>query len=148
MKNILLPTDFSPLSLAVAKKMSLDPMYKDAKFISLHVLDLSGIYLSYSANMGVPVGLEEQMKQAANDSMKHFIDEILKNSNKTVEGYVQLGEIPDALIEFIQNKNIDLVAIATHGHKGISHFLLGSVTEKLIRSAPCPVLCFHPNTLK
>jgi universal stress protein A len=55
------------------------------------------------------------------------------------------GGIPDDMIlEVIQNLGIDLVVMTTHGRTGIAHFLLGSVTESVVRKAPCPVMAVKP----
>ena len=42
-------------------------------------------------------------------------------------------------------KNVDLIVMGTHGHTGLAHMLMGSVAEKVVRKAPCPVLTVrHP----
>jgi nucleotide-binding universal stress UspA family protein len=48
------------------------------------------------------------------------------------------------IIDFVGEEDIDLIVIATHGRKGISRFLLGSVAERVIQEAPCPVLSMGP----
>jgi nucleotide-binding universal stress UspA family protein len=54
--------------------------------------------------------------------------------------------MPDALLEEIKSLEGDLLIVGTHGRKGVSHFLLGSVAEKLMRGATCPVLVVRPTT--
>jgi nucleotide-binding universal stress UspA family protein len=49
-----------------------------------------------------------------------------------------------SIVEYAKNKNADLIVINTHGRKGIKKFLMGSVTEKVIQEAPCPVLALKP----
>jgi nucleotide-binding universal stress UspA family protein len=39
---------------------------------------------------------------------------------------------------------VDLIVISTHGRTGLSHILVGSITERVVRHAPCPVLSIHP----
>ena len=49
------------------------------------------------------------------------------------------------IIQFAKENDIDLIVMGTHGHSGLAHVLLGSVTEKVVRKAPCPVLTVrHP----
>ena len=49
------------------------------------------------------------------------------------------------IIQYAKEKDIDLIIMGTHGHSGLAHVLLGSVTEKVVRKAPCPVLTVrHP----
>lgn len=55
------------------------------------------------------------------------------------------GKPCEKIIELATEKKIDLIVMGTHGRTGIAHFLIGSITEKVIRSAPCPVLVIRPN---
>jgi nucleotide-binding universal stress UspA family protein len=49
------------------------------------------------------------------------------------------------IIQFAKEKDIDLIVMGTHGHTGLVHVLMGSVTEKVVRKSPCPVLTVrHP----
>jgi nucleotide-binding universal stress UspA family protein len=48
------------------------------------------------------------------------------------------------IIEAAQEKAADLIVMATHGRTGLSHALMGSVAEKVVRHAPCPVLTIRP----
>ena len=50
------------------------------------------------------------------------------------------GHVANEILEYSLNNEVDLIVIATHGLSGLKHFLLGSVAEKVIRRAPCPVL--------
>ena len=51
-----------------------------------------------------------------------------------------VGRPADAIIRIAQERQIDLIVMATHGRTGLEHVLLGSVAEKVVRLAPCPVL--------
>ena len=51
----------------------------------------------------------------------------------------------EKIIEVAKKEAIDLILMGTHARTGIAHFLIGSVTEKVIRAAPCPVLVIRPN---
>ncbi len=50
------------------------------------------------------------------------------------------GSPTNELVELAREEDVDLIVIATHGYTGIKHMLLGSTAEKIVRSAPCPVL--------
>jgi universal stress protein A len=56
--------------------------------------------------------------------------------------------VPEAIVRYARNNDIDMIVIATHGRTGLTHLLMGSVAEKVVRSAPCPVLTLHPETLQ
>jgi nucleotide-binding universal stress UspA family protein len=53
---------------------------------------------------------------------------------------VRWGSPVEAIVAHADDKRVDLIVIATHGRTGLSHALLGSVAERIIREAPCPVL--------
>jgi nucleotide-binding universal stress UspA family protein len=62
---------------------------------------------------------------------------------------VQVGtNVPEAIVRYARHNDIDLIVLATHGRTGLTHLLMGSVAEKVVRSAPCPVLTLRPETLK
>lgn len=57
-----------------------------------------------------------------------------------VEMAVRWGDAVDAIVGYARDHAVDLIVIATHGRTGLSHVLLGSVAERIVREAPCPVL--------
>lgn len=56
---------------------------------------------------------------------------------------VKVGYPVDEIMKYLSEFSIDLLVLGTHGHRGLSHLLLGSVAEKLVRLATCPVLTVH-----
>ena len=54
------------------------------------------------------------------------------------------GEAADGILRQAQETDADLIVMATHGRKGVSHFLIGSVAERVIRRSPRPVLVVRP----
>jgi universal stress protein A len=50
------------------------------------------------------------------------------------------------IVEVAEAEKVDLVVMATHGRTGLGHLLLGSVAEKVVRTAPCPVLTIRPSS--
>ena len=58
----------------------------------------------------------------------------------SVDYAVRWGDAVEAIVGYATEHGIDLVVVATHGRTGLSHMLLGSVAEKIVRTAPCPVL--------
>jgi nucleotide-binding universal stress UspA family protein len=53
---------------------------------------------------------------------------------------VLFGSAPDEIQEYARRESIDLIVMGTHGRGGVAHALMGSVAEKVVRSAACPVL--------
>jgi nucleotide-binding universal stress UspA family protein len=76
----------------------------------------------------------------------------LANDKATLERQIPIvdtsvvvaSSVPHAIIDCIESRDIDLVAMATHG-RGASRFLLGSVADKIIRGSEVPVLLYHPD---
>ena len=83
--------------------------------------------------------LAERVETAAKERIE-TVTEQLESHGVSVEAHAVHGSAHEAIIESIESKGIDLVVMATHRRKGLSRFLLGSVTEKIVRTAPVPVL--------
>ena len=60
---------------------------------------------------------------------------------ETTERHRLGGKPADEILEFAADKAADLIVIGTHGHAGLERMLLGSVAEKVVRYARCPVVC-------
>jgi nucleotide-binding universal stress UspA family protein len=59
---------------------------------------------------------------------------------------VQVGNAAAVIIEVAQEQGCDLIVMGTHGRTGVAHLFLGSVAEKVVRTAPCPVLTIRSDT--
>ena len=66
------------------------------------------------------------------------------STTKPVIQEVRQGNAVQEIIRYAAEQNIDLIVLATHGRTGLSRFLMGSVAEKVVRLATCPVLTVHP----
>ena len=66
-------------------------------------------------------------------------------SGTETQTLVEVGVADEKLIEAAQNNKADLIVMATHGRTGLSHALIGSVAEKVVRKAPCPVFTVRPS---
>ena len=60
------------------------------------------------------------------------------------EYFALQGAPSDVILETVREYGADLVVMGTHGHSGLAHVLLGSVAERVVRTAPCPVLTVKP----
>ncbi len=134
-KNLMFPTDGSENSKN-ALKTAIDLTKKfDAKLTVVHVVDGSS-FIFYTQGLALPnifEQLEEEGKQIINDT----IDEGKKN-DITVESKILEGHPAEEIIK--ESKNYDLIIMGSLGRTGISKMLLGSVAEKVVRFAECPVL--------
>jgi universal stress protein A len=75
------------------------------------------------------------------DKMKSLV----KDPGVNVRHIVRVGRAWQEVIELAKENKTDLIVLATHGYTGLKHVLLGSVAEKIVRHAPCPVLTVRPD---
>jgi len=85
------------------------------------------------------VGYEKALARDARRRLKDLIGKIV-SEDATVEVLVELGDPAKGILEIAEKKKVDLIVIATHGRTGWPHFVAGSVAEKVVRQASCPVL--------
>lgn len=142
-KKILIPTDgseYSRYATEYATKLSRE---LKADLVLASVVDVRyDMYDAYSEVHSV-VQIEEIIREQVTKSLDQRAAELEENGYK-VKKILKVGDVIHELVEIIKSEAIDLVVIGSHGRKGFSHFLLGSTTEKLVRSAPCPVLTVRP----
>jgi nucleotide-binding universal stress UspA family protein len=106
----------------------------------LHVLHLTeNLFLR-------PTGCDPHAVRAA---VLRTLEERLTADDRThlhAQVVVETSDEPaDAIIQYARSANIDLIVMGTHGRSGLSHLLVGSVAERVVRTAPCPVLTVrHP----
>ena len=137
LKKILCPVDHSECSY-LALKYAISLALKDeAKLYLMHVID-SRLYDTEIYKFGPHKLNEIDVSKIRADLMKSLPEgttDVLEVETIVVNG-VPFNEIINAATEI----NVDLIVIGTHGRTGLSHVMLGSVAEKVVRKATCPVL--------
>lgn len=132
--NILCPVDFSdPCKRALSNAILLADTF-DAHLTILYVYEPI-VYVSKNIN----VNLEEENElrlERANDEMKAFIKEFdLKDIKHTIE--IKSGNANEKILDIIKDQHIDLLIMGTNGRTGLSGFIMGNVTQKVVREIPC-----------
>ena len=138
--KILLPTDFSEHSEhALSYALSFAKEY-GAKLYVLHVIeDIQ--YLANAYMFDVPVMPSfADIEQSRLKEMQEFIDRVITDPTVAIEKAIKRGRPFVEIIRAAREEEVDLIVIATHGRSGIEHVFFGSVAEKVVRKAPCPVL--------
>lgn len=134
-ERILAPVDFSAFSsVAVAYAKALAALY-GARLDLLHVVEevtLPGPY-GIEPMPTVTSGVADRAQEALLQMAAALPGEV------PVEAHVLVGHAARDVLDFAAIRHTDLVVIATHGRTGIARLLLGSVAEKVVRMAPCPV---------
>ena len=82
-------------------------------------------------------GVREAMEQRAEETVEAVVD---RARERGVDAEARVGHGPPAATITDYAENVDVVVMATHGREGLKHALLGSVTERVVRTSPAPVL--------
>lgn len=140
-RNILYPTDFSGLSLeAIDYAVSLAEAF-DAQLHCVHVIDEAYQHWISLGPESVPVGPGiEELQPVAQQRLERLAAERLGGLARPVRIEALAGNALLEITDYAQRHEIDLIVMATHGRSGLGHVLLGSLTEKMVRHAPCAVL--------
>lgn len=135
-KNILVPVDFSETSdRALGYAQALAEAF-GARIHVLHVIpDPHSQAWSIEAT-GMSLG--SLMETWESDAQKRL--DGLELGDVGGERVTKVGQPHNEIIRYAESKKSDLIVIGTHGRGAIEHMLLGSVAEKVVRTAPCPVL--------
>jgi nucleotide-binding universal stress UspA family protein len=98
-----------------------------------------------------PTTLLEEQRQIAAAEMAGFEAEVKKRYRNT-RSEIHFGVVYEMILHLAENLGADLIVLATHGHTGLAHALMGSVTEKVVRYSDCPVMTIRtvprPHALK
>jgi nucleotide-binding universal stress UspA family protein len=139
LERILAPTDLSPFAeRAVAYAHGLAEKFG----AELHVLHVAAD-LTEAAKLHGATGVVEP---AGQDDYDRWLAGLLGEAGnvRRVEAVRIGGDVADTIDRYAREQAIDLIVLATHGRTGLSHLLLGSVAESVLRAAPCPVLILRP----
>ena len=139
-KFILCPLDFSEFSIrAYRHALSLSEHYR-AKLVAQHVVE---IWRHPSVSFAATANLYEEYCQALRGSGREQLQEFVKKHTYNEiqsELVVNEGSAADLILSFAQERKMDLIVMGTHGLRGFDRLMLGSVTDRVMRAASCPVL--------
>lgn len=111
-----------------------------SKLVVQHVVEL---WRYPSASYAATAGAYDEFWQAICEGGKKKLQEFVKNhpyDGIQPELVVQEGMAPDVILSIAQSQNADVIVMGTHGHRGFDRLMVGSVTNRVMRRAPCPVL--------
>jgi universal stress protein A len=135
-RHILTPTDFSaPANQAVTAAFELAQTF-EAKLSLLHVIEVP----AYAIEVALPL---ESLERDARHALALLLPEA-GAAHVDVTRLVNMGVPYQNIVETATAEQVDLIVMATHGRTGLSNLVLGSVAERVVRMAPCPVLTIRP----
>ena len=130
---VVVPVDFGELSLT-AIATALEYVKSPDRVHAVHVLE------PLPATDPAMIWNTLDNETRINNVQKKLDEFLNKPEHQGIQTYVEIGHPTEKIVDFSQEKNADLIVIPTHGRRGISRFMLGSVSERVIRFAQCPVL--------
>jgi len=149
LKRILLATDLSPASEPALRCAAALAIRMDAGLVLLHVVsekELDGLAKAHQPRHPVDLiyselqeAVREQYRRAVPDEVRRFLH---------AEVLVVPGVPSEEIIRIAAAEGADLIITGTHGRTGLRRILMGSVAERVLRDAPCPVLTVRPQELR
>jgi len=142
-KNILVATDFGPASdTALTYGRALAESF-GARLHLLHVVH--SVYWAAPAYdyAGISPGVQLEIETSARRQTEAALTDDERRTQRAVAVIVTSTSPPAAIVEYARDHDIDLLVLGTHGRGPFAHLLMGSVAERVVRTAPCPVLTVH-----
>jgi len=146
-KRILAPTDLSELSqLGVRYALNLAKAFR-AEVTAYYVVTAHELmqHGDIKEAAGQPLSPSTPILQRYQFALARFLNNHFSDLTPWVKvrEKVELGKPDENIVERAKTEESDLIVICTHGRSGLSHLVVGSVTEKVVRNAPCPVLSIN-----
>ncbi len=144
MKKILVPFDFSALSMSALRFAIELAESAQGEVIALHVVSMAPVYLESLDPNGYPIGSASILAELGREATTNFAQVRRSLKTQIEPGFrVEQGLLHQVIIKAIHETEADLVVMGTNGSSGIAEVIVGSNTEKIIRSAPVPVISIH-----
>jgi universal stress protein A len=143
--RILVPTDFSDFSRPAMQYGCAMAARFGAELHLLHVVPDPAMLVPEAAAFSVETmqAQSESLVRSALETLQKLPPDNWENE-KPVVREVRVGAAFMEIIDYARDNEIDLIVIGTHGRSGLMHVLMGSVAERIVRKAPCPVLTVKP----
>lgn len=138
-KRILCPVDFSETARAAMETAIELAARFDAELLLIHAYPIPG----YTFPDGSAVASARMLQELADEAARH-LDEwrelAVKAGAAKVSVDTAVGDPAGEIVRVAADRKVDLVVMGTHGRTGIEHALMGSIAERVVRRAKCPVL--------
>jgi nucleotide-binding universal stress UspA family protein len=143
-KNVLVATDFSAPSETALNYARAMARSFGAKLHVLHIFE--PLWITSADVVGGGVALATMIQGLEDTARKQLEEAVTEDDRRELKAVAEMvtSESPAREIaNYAHDNKVDLLVIGTHGRSGISRMLIGSVAEKVVRLAPCPVLTVH-----
>lgn len=149
-KHVVTPIDFSDNSKLIADSAAFLAGKFGASlnlvFVVQNFEDYSGFFVP---QMHMP-NLEDELLTGAEARMVSFVDEYRQDYIQLgvvdIVAKVLMGDVGEQIVEYATEIEADMIVMGTHGYKGLEKIMFGSVADKVVRAADCPVTTINPYT--
>ncbi len=146
-RKILFPVDLSPAAVKVVPYVKHMAERHQGR---VHLLFVARVF-DYFTSMYVPhpsvTQFEKEVLEGAQKRLYEFAEEHF-GQPPPARVKVVAGDPSEEILRYIQEEGIDLVVMGTHGRKGLDKVIFGSVAERVVKSAPVPVMVVNPFTAR
>jgi nucleotide-binding universal stress UspA family protein len=147
LSNILVPLDGSPTSMEAADYAIMLSTLHHTQIVLLHVVNVAEYYSSLQFfEVKQPIESKEIIEEAKKEANKWFnsvkkkIDEKLGTQTKIETHIIISQSTVKSILDFAEEKNVDLIVVGTRGRSGIKKLLLGSTASGIVTYSSCPVI--------
>jgi nucleotide-binding universal stress UspA family protein len=149
-KHVVTPIDFSDNSKLIADSAAFMAGKFGASlnlvFVVQNFEDYSGFFVP---QMHMP-NLEDELLTGAEARMASFVDDYrddyVQLGVSDIVAKVLMGDVGEQIVEYATEIEADMIVMGTHGYKGLEKIMFGSVADKVVRAADCPVTTINPYT--
>lgn len=140
--HILVPTDFSQASELAVDAAAVLARQLGVKLTLVHVHDPGALRPSAAIGWSKSVedGAEAEIERTIESGFEKLVDERLEGVEVADTVLLHDSSAAHAICSYAEKVGADLIVIGTHGRTGLKHLLIGSVAERVVRHAACPVL--------
>jgi nucleotide-binding universal stress UspA family protein len=147
-KTFFVPTDFSSCAREAAEEALMLAKSFSAQVIFFHVLDLHPSYTTvYAHEFGISVQIPPPLPEEIEPEWEAFLSG-LPLDKVDWEKFTEEGQAATVIVHQAEQMQADMIVMGTHGRSGLPHMLLGSIAEKVVRTASCPVLTVRPEAFQ
>jgi nucleotide-binding universal stress UspA family protein len=140
-QSILVATDFSDAAREGLAKAAQLAKQTGAKVTVCHVLDPSPLApYATRGSASSQLVIEQDVEKAVHAALAEVVQSYFPGLEGTKTALIIDSNAAQGICQYAQKEGIDLIVLTTHGRTGLAHLLIGSVAEKVVRHAPCPVL--------
>ena len=149
-KRILVPVDGSATSRRGLREGIRFAKAQRAALVILNVVDAMPILATMEGGAALDPGLFESLRAGGRKVLDRAVAEAKRGGirAKAVLAENAAGRVADVIVRQARKQRADLIVIGTHGRTGLTRLVIGSVAERVVRIAPCPVLVVKPPAVR